>query len=295
VADVAHDGLRDEEDTVRGLVEHQRAARLTWAVGDYDAMMRTEGLYAVGERLVAAAQVRPGETVLDVACGTGNATLPAARAGGRVTGLDLTPELLAVARRRADEAGIGVDLLEGDAEDLPFDDGSFDVVVSSFGCMFAPRHEVVADELVRVLRPGGRLGIVAWTPEGAIGHFFRTAAPHLPPPPAFADPPLAWGEEGYVRELFEGTGVALRFARETWTITHDSVEAAVECYSTLFGPVAAARRTAEAEGRWPGFRDDLAALFERLDTSPGTEVTFPAEYLVITGTRERVTRSPAGS
>jgi SAM-dependent methyltransferase len=273
------------EAMARELVDHKRAERTVWAVGDYDAMLRTEGLYGVGERLAAAVQVRPGETVLDVACGTGNAAIPAARAGGEVTGLDLTPELLAVARRRADEAGVGVAFVEGDAEDLRFDDGSFDVLLSSFGCMFAPRHEVVADELARVLRPGGRLGLVAWTPEGAIGDFFRTAAPHLPPTPAFVDPPLAWGQEGHVRELFEGTGVALRFARETWDITHASVEAAVECYSTLFGPIAAARRTAEADGRWPAFRDDLAGLFARLDASQGTEVTFPAEYLVITGTK----------
>jgi SAM-dependent methyltransferase len=276
---------------VRGLVDHKHAERTAWATGDYDAMMRTEGLYGVGERLTQAMHVRPGEMVLDVACGTGNATIPAARAGADVTGLDLTPQLLAVAARRADEAGVAITWVEGDAEDLPFDDGSFDVVLSSFGCMFAPRHEVVVDELVRVLRPGGRLALVAWTPEGAIGDFFGTAAPHLPPTPAFVDPPLAWGQERYVRGLFEGTGVELRFARETWTITHDSVEAAVECYSTLFGPIAAARRSAEAEGRWPALRDDLATLFERLDTSRDTEVTFPAEYLVIAGTRDGSPRS----
>ncbi len=269
------------------LLDHQQTQRHTWATGDYDAMMRTEGLYAVGARLSRAAEVREGDTVLDVACGTGNATIPAAQAGGRVTGLDLTPELLAVARQRADQAGVEVELQEGDAEQLPFDDASFDVALSSFGCMFAPRHEIAAGELARVLRPGGRLGVVAWTPEGAMGDFFRTAAPHMPAPPPFVDPPLAWGQEDDVRELFEGTGLTLRFARESWTITHDSVEAAVECYTTLFGPLATARQLAEEEGRWPAFEADLTALFERLDPSSGPVVEFPAEYLVVLGAKER--------
>jgi SAM-dependent methyltransferase len=268
------------------LADHKQAEQTVWATGDYDAMIRQEGLYAVGARLVEAVAVRPGETVLDVACGTGNATIPAAQAGGQVTGLDLTPELLDVARRRARDAGVTVAWQEGDAEELPFDEGSFDVVLSSFGCMFAPRHETVADELARVLRPDGRLGLVTWTPEGAIGDFFRTAAPHMPPPPAFVDPPLAWGEETYVRELFEGTDVTLRFSRDSWVIAHESVEAAVECYTTLFGPLAAARRIAEADGRWPAFRDDLTALFERLDSTGGPHVEFAAEYLVVLGTRD---------
>ena len=270
---------------MHGLIEHKQVARRTWATGDYDAMMRTEGLYAVGARLVDAVGVRPGETVLDVACGTGNATVPAAQAGGLVTGVDLTPELLEVARHRAAGADVEVVLEEGDAEQLPFEDGQFDVVVSSFGSMFAPRHEVVADELARVMTPGGRLGIASWTPEGAMGDFFATAAPHMPAPPDFVDPPLGWGDETYVQQLFEGTGVRLRFAREHWDITHDSVEAAVECYTRFFGPLASARRLAEEEDRWPAFEADLIALFERLDTTDGTEVTFPAEYLVTLGAR----------
>jgi SAM-dependent methyltransferase len=269
------------------LADHKQTARMTWATGDYDAMMRTEGLYAVGHRLTEAVGIAPGERVLDVACGTGNAAIPAAQAGGKVVGLDLTPELLDVAQQRADEAGAEVDLQVGDAEELPFAAASFDIVVSTFGCMFAPRHEIVASELARVLRQGGRLGLVTWTPDGAIGDFFRTAGPHMPPLPSFVDPPLACGEEPYVQELFEGTGISLRFAREDWVITHDSVDAAVECYTTMFGPLTTARRIAEAEGRWPAFRDDLSALFERLDTSEGPQVVFPAEYLVVLGTQER--------
>jgi SAM-dependent methyltransferase len=261
-------------------------ARTTWATGDYDAMMRQERLYGVGERLVERAGVERGTTVLDVACGTGNAAIPAARKGARVTGLDLTPGMLDIARGRAEDAGVDIEWIEGDAEDLPFDDQSFDVVLSAFGCMFAPRHEAVAEELVRVLRPGGRLTLCAWTPEGAIGAFFRTVAPHLPPLPSIVDPPPRFGEEDYVRRLFEGTGMRLRFDRETWDIEHASAAAAVECYTTTFGPVVEARRLGESEGRWPELERDLLELFEGLDRGDGTSLVFPAEYLVVLGERD---------
>jgi SAM-dependent methyltransferase len=268
------------------LTAYKETMRGTWATGDYDAMLRQEGLYEVGARLVRRLDIGAGERVLDVATGTGNAAIPAAQAGAGVSGLDLTPELLAVARRRAADAGVDVDWIEGDAETLPFADGHFDVVLSTFGVQFAPRHEVVADEIARVLRPGGRVGLVAWTAEGAIGDFFRTVAPHLPAPPEFADPPLAWGDEEHVRELFEGTGIRLQCERETWVIAHPDNAAAVRCYTTTFGPVAVARALAQADGGWSRLRDDLTALFERLDTTPEAAVVFPAEYLVVTGTKE---------
>lgn len=263
------------------LAEYKDTARAAWATGDYDAMMRTERLYESGARLVRRVGVAPGEAVLDVACGTGNATIPAAQAGARVTGLDLTPELLEVGRRRADSAGVSIDWREGDAEDLPFPDASFDVVLSTFGCMFAPRAEVVADELARVLRPGGRLGLCNWLPEGVIGEFFRTVAAYLPPNPDFVDPPLNWGDESNVRELFEGTGVTLEFDRERWGLPYPSPEAAVEMYATNLGPVAVARELCEADGRWPQLRDDLLALFAPHATDEGT--ILPAEYLVVVG------------
>jgi SAM-dependent methyltransferase len=266
------------------LVDIKRAARTTWATGDYDTMMRQERLYEVGARLVRHAGIRPGEVVIDVACGTGNVAIPAAAAGAHVTGVDLTPRMLEVARKRAADAGVEVEWTEGDAEDLPFEDGRADVVVSSFGCMFAPRHEVVADELARVLRPGGRLAVCSWTPEGAIGDFFRTVGAHLPPMPDIVDPPPLWGDEPHVRELFEGTGIDLAFLRESWEISHDSADAAVECYTTAFGPVVEARRLAEGEDRWPALRADMLALFDRLDDAGNGRVVFPAEYLVTLGT-----------
>jgi SAM-dependent methyltransferase len=265
------------------LADIKQDARTTWATGDYDAMMRQEQLYEVGARLVHHAGIRRGEVVLDVACGTGNAAIPAAATGAEVTGVDLTPRMLEGAQRRAADAGVDADWIEGDAEDLPFEDGHFDVVLSAFGCMFAPRHDVVADELARVLRPGGRLAVCSWTPEGAIGDFFRTVGAHLPPMPDIVDPPPLCGDEQHVRELFDGTGIELEFVRESWDIGHDSAASAVECYTTAFGPVVEARRLAEAEGRWPQLRKDMLALFDRLDGSGKKRVVFPAEYLVAIG------------
>src|SRR5436309_10955351 len=161
------------------LAKLKRGARSTWAAGDYGAVAQRQ-LWDVGERIVRRVGVAPGEDVLDVACGTGNAAIRAAEAGGRVVGVDLTPRLLEAGERLAAEANVEIDWVEGDAEALPVDDESFDVVLSVFGCMFAPRHDVTAQELARVLRPGGRLGVCAWTPDGYMGEFFRTMGGYMP-------------------------------------------------------------------------------------------------------------------
>lgn len=264
------------------LTEYKQGARSAWATGDYDEMARTEGLYETGARLVDRVGVRSGDNVLDVACGTGNASIPAAQSGARVTGLDLTPELLEVGRARAAAAGVDVDWREGDAEELPFDDEQFDVALSTFGCMFAPRHEVVADEIARVVRPDGRIGLFTWTPEGSIGDFFRIVGDHVPPPPDFVDPPLFWGDETHVRELFEGTGIELSFEREEIELRNTSAAGAVELYSTKLGPVAQARQLLDVEGRWLELRDELTRLFEQVNTSRDGLVC-PAQYLVVLG------------
>ncbi|WP_233712127.1 nitroreductase/quinone reductase family protein [Kribbella turkmenica] len=191
------------------------------------------------------------------------------------TGLFTYPAT-AVARARERAGELAVEWVEGDAEELPFEDQRFDVVLSTFGCMFAPRHEVVADELARVLRPGGRLGLCTWTQNG-VGDFFRALDGYFPPAPPFVDPPLAWGDEDHVRESFEGTRIELSIKREVFVIRHPSAEAAVDCYATAFGPVVLAR---EALGdRWPELRRDLFELFASRDA------TLPAEYLVIQGRR----------
>jgi len=167
-----------------------------WASGDYPSMVETF-LLPLGPRLVDACGIGPDMTVLDVAAGTGNASIPAAQRGARVTASDLTPELFEAGRARAAADGVELDWVEADAERLPFEDGSFDVVMSSIGAMFAPHHQDVADELVRVCSPGGTIGMLNWTPEGMIGALFRAMGPFAPPPPPGAQPPPLWGGEDH--------------------------------------------------------------------------------------------------
>jgi SAM-dependent methyltransferase len=256
------------------LEELKQRTRASWAAGDYPAIAQRQ-LWPVGARIVARAGVEPGDDVLDVACGTGNAAIRAAQAGGRVVGVDLTPELFVAGRKLAADAGVEIEWIEGDAENLPADDDSFDVVVSVFGCMFAPRHQVAALELARVLRPGGRLCISAWTPEGEMGTFFRTLGGYLPPPPPFAEPPLLWGSEDHVRGLFAETDVLLEFERETVDFPRfDSIDDELEFATTKFGPMLMARRLLEPEGRWEALLQDMRGLLEHAR---------PAEYLVTLG------------
>lgn len=258
-------------------------ARATWAVGDYDTI--AQPLWPAGAQVVRATGVSAGDEALDVACGTGNAAVQAAQAGGKVIGLDLTPELFDAARARAAAAGVDVQWLEGDAEALPFDDERFDVVLSTFGCMFAPRHDVVATELVRVLRPGGRLGLCSWTPGGVIGDFFRTMGSHLPAPPPFAASPLLWGSEDHVRTLFAGAGLTLTFARHEIEFRFDSAEQEVEHFETKFGPLLKARELLEPQGRWEALHDDFTAYVRRHEDTGGGTRSF-GEYLLVVGTND---------
>lgn len=208
-------------------------------------------------------------------CNAGNAAIRAAQAGGQVVGLDLTPELLETGRRLAAEASVSVEWVEGDAEAIPYPDNSFDVVLSTFGCMFAPRHQVAAAELARVLRPGGRLGLCNWTPEGSQGRLFRALGAYLPTPD-FAQPPLLWGREDHVRELFTGSGVQLEFDRDT-AIESEPFETgrdAVDFLASNFGPLMMLRGRLEAQGVWGAVREKLEALYN------GHE---PGEYLVVLG------------
>lgn len=257
------------------VLELRTRARATWSAGDYDAV--AEGVWPVGERVVARVGVRPGDRVLDVAAGTGNAALRAAQAGGTVTALDLTPELFEAGRRRASDAGISIEWVEGDAEQLPFAEGSFDVVLSTFGAMFAPRHAVAAAEMTRVLRPGGRLGFATWTPDGAVADMFRTVAAELPPHPA-AEPPLAWGDPGHVQQLFDG--VTFEFAVDRLSIDpHVDPAEVVDFYLDSFGPLIMARRALEPEGRWPALEKRLRPIIERI-------VREPATYLMTMGQKQ---------
>lgn len=260
------------------LTQRQRAV---WDAGDFGAIASL--ILEVGERAVSAANVGPEDKVLDVACGTGNAALPAARKGAHVAGLDIVPKLLAQGRAGAEAEGLEIEWVEGNAEALPFEAESFDVVLSTFGCMFAPRHDVAAAEIARVLRPGGRIGICSWTPDGATGGFFKVIASHLPVPPEGVQPPPLWGVEDHVRGLFEGTGVEPRFERESVDLVFESAGHALETYETKFGPIVMAKAALEPQGKWQALADDLLAFFNEHMVERDGRVSYAAEYLVVSG------------
>lgn len=268
------------QPTAEDLAAFVARQREVWGAGDYDAVVAR--LLPAGERLVDRLAVRAGDRVLDVACGTGNATLPAARRGARVTGIDITPGLLRVAEAKARAEGLEVDWVEGDAMALPSPDGSFDVVLSTFGCMFAPDHERTAAELVRVLRPGGRLGVAAWSPTGAIGGMFRTIARHMPPPPPWARPAVTWGDPEHARELFAPLGVGVDLAVETVSFRFESSEADMTEFAARFGPLVMARALLEPQGRWDALLRDLIAFEDDASSQHADGWGYDAEYLVIT-------------
>jgi ubiquinone/menaquinone biosynthesis C-methylase UbiE len=259
--------------------------RTMWASGDYPSMVETF-LLPLGPRLVAACRIGRDMRVLDVATGTGNAAIPAAQCGAEVTASDLTPDLLAAGRRRAEAAGVELTWAEADAERLPFADASFDVVMSSIGAMFAPRHEAVAGELVRVCRPGGTIGLLSWTPEGMIGALFAVLGPFAPPPPPGAQPPPLWGSEEHVRELF-GDRVALhttqRDVLETTAFVHPHDYA--EHFKERYGPTIAARANAARNGREAEFDAALDGLCDDWNRGTPDRARFEMEYLIAVGTR----------
>jgi SAM-dependent methyltransferase len=257
----------------------KRVHRATWAAGDYAAVAEaiTDG---VAPKLLDRVGIDPGHDVLDVATGTGNVALRASAAGARVTALDLTPELFETARRRARELGVDVEWVAGDAEELPFEDGSFDRVLSAFGVQFAPRHEIAARELVRVCKPGGVIGLVNWTPEGAIGELFRIMGRYLPPPPAYASPPPLWGNEEHVRVLL-GDAV-LELERHTTPLRFDSAEHFTSFMESCYGPTLKARERLTAEARWDDCRNEIVALMERRNEATDGGLLVRAEYLVVT-------------
>jgi SAM-dependent methyltransferase len=256
-----------------------------WASGDYPAMVETF-LLPLGPTLVEACGIGAGTTVLDVAAGTGNASLPAAERGAKVTATDLTPELLDAGKARAEAAGLKLEWVVADAENLQFDDGSFDVVMSSIGAMFAPRHQAVADEMIRVCKPGGTIGMLNWTPEGMIGDLFRRMGPFAPPPPPGASPPPLWGGEDHVRELF-GDRVDLHtLERKDLDITaFEKPRDYGEHFKAYYGPTIAAQNNARSNGQEDEF---IATIDEWCDVSnSGSEddARFLQEYLVVAGTR----------
>ncbi|MCC6831007.1 MAG: class I SAM-dependent methyltransferase [Thermoleophilia bacterium] len=262
------------------ITDPRDAVRRVWSSGDYPAIARR--IAAVGRDVVAATRVGARDRVLDVACGAGNATLPAARTGADVVGLDLTPGLLDAARAEAGRQGLRVRWVEGDAQELPFPDASFDVVLSTFGCMFAPDQVRAAGELTRVLRPGGRLGVCGWTPDGSVGELFALMARHAPGVPPPGPPPTDWGDAGRVERLLGGLG-DLRFLPRFVDLWFASATEALTTYEREFGPVLALRDALEPEGGWEAFRDGFADLLARAGAGHGNGYRWRAEYLLVTG------------
>jgi SAM-dependent methyltransferase len=266
-------------------VSDPAAVRAEWSDGDYPSI--GVRLRPAAEALIGRLAPLDGAEVLDVATGTGNAALLAARAGASVVGVDLTPELLDIARRRARDEGLYVDFIEGDAEALEFEEDRFDVVVSTFGVIFAPRPAVAAGELARVLTPGGRLGLTTWPIEGLAAAMRGVIARHLPnadPPPP--EPP-PWVTAQGLRELFAPRGVHIEVERRddvVWRFD-DAAEAVTFVETSLAGEMRTARLAVDAAGGMPALRADLQALFTEWDTAGGDGLALPFDYLLVTGTK----------
>jgi SAM-dependent methyltransferase len=256
--------------------------RSMWASGDYPTVAR-DLVWELGGVLTRACGVQAGQRVLDVAAGSGNAAIPAAAAGATLVAADLTPELLNAGRQRAGELHVEVDWREADAEAMPFADGEFDTVMSCLGVMFAPHHRAAADELLRVCRRGGTVGLISWTPAGFIGQMFATMKPFVAPPPPGAQPPPLWGDPDHVRELL-GDGVDPIEAR-TQTVTVDRFDTGAafrDYFKTNYGPtIAAYRGLADAPQRAAELDRELAALGDRHIAAGAMQW----EYLLVTATR----------
>jgi len=260
--------------------ELKQKHRKMWASGDYPSMVETF-LTPLGPRLAEFAGVGPGQRVLDVAAGTGNASIPAAQAGAEVVASDLTPELFDAGRARAEAAGVELEWVAADAEDLPFEDGSFDAVISAIGVMFAPHHQAAADELVRVTRPGGAIGLLSWTPEGMIGGLFRTMGGFMPTPPPGVQPPPLWGGEEHLRELFGDRVEFEKLEREPLAVTaFPRPEDFAEHFKQSYGPTIAARANAEKEGRTDELDQALSEFFAEWNRGEGAGARFEMEYLL---------------
>jgi SAM-dependent methyltransferase len=252
--------------------------RKMWSTGDYPDIAKT--IAPVADVVLERVGVEPGLELLDVATGTGNVAIPAAAAGAIVTGLDLTPQLLALARERAVKANVSVSWIEGDAEELPFASDSFDRVTSCFGVMFAPRQERSATELSRVARPGARVVFTAWTPEGLNGRMFKTVGAYMPAPPPELSSPLMWGTEGHVRALFDASGAELTFERRTVAFDHDSPESWVQYNERVLGPTIMAKAALEPQGRWEELRGELVELYRDANEAADGGFRVQAEYLL---------------
>ena len=259
------------------LKEIKTRQQAMWASGDFSIVGTT--LQIVGETLCEAADLRSGSRVLDVACGNGNASLAAGRRFCTVVGVDYVPSLLERGRDRAAAERLDVTFQEGDAEALPFEDGSFDAVLSTYGVMFAPDQPRAAAELVRVCRPGGVIALANWTPEGFIGELFKVVGRHVPPPPGLRSPSY-WGNPDGIRELFGSSAREIETNRRHFVFRYRSAEHWIEVFRKWYGPTHRAFAALDADGQ-AALERDLHALLQRFDTSGGSSLVVPGEYLEV--------------
>lgn len=269
----------------RALKEKRRAM---WAQGDYPALA-TELIPDLGAILVEACGVKPRQRVLDVGAGAGNAAIPAAVMGAVVVAIDLTPEMFDAGRRQAADRGVELEWVEGDAEALPFPDGEFDVVMSCLGVMFAPHHQAGADELVRVCRPGGTIGLLSWTPEGFIGQMIAAMKPFAPPPPRGAQPPPLWGSEEHVRELLGDRVIDIQARRQHVTIaSFHQPEDFLHYFKSHYGPtISVYKSLAGDEGKVKALDEALTQLAENFsDAHADAAYEMDWEYLLFTARKK---------
>ena len=255
-------------------------ARATWSAGDWDnfaALIRP-----VGRLVVDRIGIEPGLRVLDVGTGSGgNVAIPAAQLGADVVGLDITPELFVHARRRAAEAGVEVEWIDGDAQELPFADGSFDRVTSTFGAMFAPDHGRTAAELVRVCRPRGLIAMTTWVNDGFVGELFTLTESFMPAPPPGVQPPPLWGVESHINDVFGAVGVTPSIERQIVDFHFESVDDAVAQYAENFGPFVSARAALEPGGRWEEFIAAFRDLVARFNSAEDGTARIRSDYFIL--------------
>jgi SAM-dependent methyltransferase len=252
-----------------------------WSSGDYAIVGTT--LQIVGEQLCEALDLRSGQKVLDVAAGNGNATLAAARRWCDVVSTDYVPSLLERGRLRAGAEGLPIEFKEADAEALDFADASFDVVVSTFGVMFTPDQDKAAAELTRVCKPGGKIGLANWTPEGFIGQLFKTLGKYLPPPPGAKSPAL-WGTEARLKEMFGASAASIRAERRDFNFRYRSPEHFLDIFKSYYGPMLKAFAALDAASQ-QGLRSDLLALVGKLNRADDGTMVVPSEYLEVVITK----------
>ena len=275
------------EAAARARIEEMAIERSMWALGDYHRFAK-HTVWGFGPVLVDACGISAGQRVLDVAAGTGNVAIRAAEAGARVVALDLTPENFDAGRREAAARRVELDWVEGDAASLPFDDGEFDIVTSSVGAIFAPDHQAVADEMLRVCRPGGTIGMINFLPEGVAAEFFELFGRYAAPPPPGALPPILWGSEAHVRELFGGRLASLELTRRSYVERSPGDPAAYcEFFKETFGPVVAlCAALADEPDRLAALDRDFLEFATRSNQAPPDRpAEYRYEYLLVVGRR----------